>query len=153
MKLKDGDLMATIRGTARMRYLVSIEPKPTRPAPARDFIKIMGRYFPMRKKFMILKQVPRRRPFATSILPNNMKTIANAKEKEKARKEMRLWTCASSLCVFSILIFSLFNGIHDLAIGGVSSPRNAQKYEYGDEEPLCPKPLIEIVADSKAKKD
>ncbi len=80
-----------------MRYLEKMEPKPTRLAPARDFIRIMGRVFPMRTKFMILKQVPRRRPFATSILPNNMKAIANAKEKEKARKEMRLWTCASSL--------------------------------------------------------
>jgi hypothetical protein len=90
MKLKDGDLMATIRGTARIRYLEKMEAKPMRLAPVRDFIRSMGMYFPMRKKFKILKQVPRRRPFATSILPNNKKATENTKEDEKARKEMRL---------------------------------------------------------------
>ena len=141
-KLKAGDLMPTIRGTARITYLNKMEASPTKLAPGLDFIRIIGRNFPMRKKFMILKQAPRRRPFATSILPTNMKASANAKENEKARKEMRLWTCASSLCFFSTLLFFFFKGIHDLAIGGVTSPCNAQKYEYGYEEPLCSKPLI-----------
>ena len=76
--------MATIRGMARMRYREKMEPRPIRLAPVRDFIRVMGRVFPMRIKFMILKQAPSRSPFATSILSTSTKTNARARADDRA---------------------------------------------------------------------
>jgi hypothetical protein len=63
-KLNEADLTLTIKGIAKMAYLNRIEENPMALALARDCPKVIGIDFPSKKKLMMLKRVPSRRPLA-----------------------------------------------------------------------------------------
>ena len=61
-RLKEADLMATIKGTARMMYLVNKEVKAIRPALELDRPRVIMIDRPRIRKLMQLKHVPNKSP-------------------------------------------------------------------------------------------
>jgi len=98
MRLKESDLIATIKGIARMMYLVNIEVNAIRPALGRERPIAITIDLPRIRKLMQLKHVPNKSPLAIAFSLIRINSKARQIPESMVQQQILFRTCLTPLC-------------------------------------------------------